>query len=351
VLARDWGKSEEFAEFASFPGRGARYRVRLSVRGRVGALRIGIFEKGSHSLVHIPDCPVHHESIATLLPAIVRIANEQRVLPYHEETHQGVLRAVQLAVEPETGTVQVVFILKDDLRESIPRGQALAQFLSLVGSLPLVHSVFLGALPHKTNTLAADRYVSVLGPSSFEERCGGVRVFYPPGAFGQANPVLHGRVVERVHAMVPGGAQVVEYYAGVGTIGLGLAARGASIKFNELGVGSLEGLSQGLLALGRPSTATVHEGKAGECAGLYQWGDTVIVDPPRKGLDEALLRRLLEEPPERLIYLSCGIEALERESALLRRSDRYELAHLSGWSYFPFTEHVETLFVLRRKEP
>jgi 23S rRNA (uracil1939-C5)-methyltransferase len=112
--------------------------------------------------------------------------------------------------------------------------------------------------------------------------------------------------------------------------------------FNEIGSGSLTGLRRAVAEAGLEQ-AEVVPGPAGKFAHLYQSEDTVIVDPPRKGLDAELLSRLLQEPPARLIYLSCGLPAFLAESQRLYETARYNLTHLSAWSYFPYTEHVETL--------
>jgi 23S rRNA (uracil1939-C5)-methyltransferase len=156
-------------------------------------------------------------------------------------------------------------------------------------------------------------------------------------------------VAEKVRSAALDSTRIVEYYAGVGTLGLGLAAAEKQVVFNEVSEGSIEGLEMGWAALTRNDALQLARGRAGDHAGVYGISDTVIVDPPRKGLDAPLLERLLGEPPRRLIYLSCGIEALMRESRALAQTGKFVLEHISGWPYFPFTEHVETLLVVSRK--
>jgi 23S rRNA (uracil1939-C5)-methyltransferase len=307
-------------------------------------------------LVSIPNCRVHHPSVARFLAQFVEIVNAAQLAPYQEARHEGLLRAVQLAVIPDTGKLQVVLLVRDDLSTPAALPAPLLSVVETLAGVNEVHSVFLGALPHKTNTLTADRYVRSAGPEMYEDCCAGAANFYPPSAFGQANPLMHRRVVERVGAMVSPdlsaeGGRVVEYYCGVGTIGLSLKKRGHDVVFNELGAGSIEGLKAGFAALGeREGAIPLYEGKAAQHAELYKRGDVVIVDPPRKGLDGPLLARLLEHPPQQLVYLSCGLDSLIREMSLFAAAGAMRLEHISGWSYFPFTEHIETLLVLKRKE-
>ena len=331
-----------------FPGEGVgyRYRSRLSVRGRVGALSLGIFEAGSHKLVPILRCSVHHSAIQLGLPKLEAWLNEARIAPYDEVAHTGLLRAVQLAVEPVTGRIQVVFLLRDTLEQPKAWLNQFEPCAEVLGES--LGGLFLGALPHKNNSLVAERFVHVAGNETISDVCGGQRVYFPPNAFGQANPAMHARAVEVIHTFVEPASDVVEYYAGVGTIGLGLLDRARTVVFNEVGGGSLRGLRLALSEHPAAARASVVEGSAGDQAELYEPDAVVIVDPPRKGLDAPLLKRLLAEPPRRIIYLSCGLESFVREAEEFRRCGRFSLSYLAGWGYFPYTRHIETLAVFER---
>lgn len=348
-LAETWGYAHP--EINDFPAWGYRHRVRLSVRrGREGLLS-GIFETGSHRLVHIPDCPLHHPSIEAFLERILETASQCSLDVYDEGSHTGLLRALQLSVEPQTGKVQAVFLVRDALAPGHQVEKKLDALLEGVQGDSLTHSLWLGALPQRTNSLNPESVVRVHGPEAFVDWCGGVEVSYPPDAFGQANPLLHSIAVEKIHELVPRDSSVIEYYCGVGTIGLGLVARGQSVQFNEVGAGSLRGLRLGLSKLpAADKRALILPGQAGDHAEAYLEEHTVIVDPPRKGLDPALLSRLVRTPPQRLIYLSCGLASLLKESAQLRGAGRLRLVFLSAYNYFPHTEHIETLAVWERIE-
>lgn len=338
-----WGAPR--VELHPFEGRGHRYRVRLSVRGRAGALEVGIFEEGSHRLVSIPRCPVHHPEINRLTGRLIELGNELGIEPYDEKAHRGLLRAVQMAVHPATARVQLVLLV---LTRALNQKTIERRLLKLVAALSEeTHSVFVASLPERTNSLVGKEWLHLHGPAFLEDSVNQARVYLPPDAFGQANPVLHERAVIQIHEFARDAPRIVEYYAGVGSIGLGLACAGQAVAFNEIGAGSLAGLRHGLKRADLEE-CTVLEGPAGRFAHAYGIDDTVVVDPPRKGLDIELLARLCEEPPRRLVYLSCGLPALLQESERLRSTGRYQIHHVSAWAYFPFTEHVETLVVFDR---
>lgn len=305
-------------------------------------MQLGIFEAGTHRLVHIPHCPIHHRAILEFLPELIQWLNEMRIEPYREDTHQGLLRALQFAVEPQSERLQLVLLVKDELSKP----HALVEIFSPLWQcfVERFSGVFLGALPEVGNSLLAQRLVKLGGAEMLRDDLGEVPCFFPPDAFGQANPLLHAEAVRAVHKWVPLGSSVVEYYAGVGSIGLGLIPRVRHMRMNEVGRGSLRGLRAGLEKLGALHVEVL-EGRAGEHAAAYGSEDVLIVDPPRKGLDASLLQRIVLSPPARLIYLSCGLDAFEREASQLASAGLVQLKSLSGWSYFPFTRHVETLAV------
>ena len=144
---------------------------------------------------------------------------------------------------------------------------------------------------------------------------------------------------------MPQGARVAEFYAGTGAIGLSLLARAGALSMNEASAPALAGLELGLAELDAVDRAkiTVVEGPAGDAIQSAAGADVVIADPPRKGLDSALMEYLRGAPPERLLYVSCGLESLVEDAATLTARGTLRLAGLSAFNLFPFSEHVETL--------
>ncbi|MGC4093323.1 MAG: hypothetical protein QM756_36615 [Polyangiaceae bacterium] len=328
---------------------GFRYRARLAVRGRAAQPKIGIFELGSHRVVHIPNCQIHHPLINEVGERVRQTLVAHRLPLYSDSAHAGRVRYLQVAVERQTSTAQVVLVTNDadyhgldaffdDLRQRL--GSSL-------------HSLFWNGQPERSNAVLGEAWQRVHGPAVLAELSNGTPVFYPPGAFGQSHLDLAERIAAQVATHVPPDSRVLEYYAGVGAIGLPLVARNRSLLVNEVGPASLEGLTLGIAA--QPpelrECIQVHPGTAATQAHLANPDhvDVVIVDPPRKGLDAPLLAQLIQAPPPRLIYVSCGLQAFLREAASLLDSRRFALARLDAFALFPYTEHVETLAVFERR--
>lgn len=296
-------------------------------------------------MVDIPSCEIHHPLINQVARALKASMREVGATCYSDVANAGLVRAVQIAVERSTRTAQVVLVCNATEPTSARR---------LLGSLtqrlgPALHSLWWNGNAARTNVILGDVFEHVLGPRYLSEELGGARVFFPPGAFGQNNLDLFAEMIAQVHRAVAPGAHVVELYAGTGAIGLGLVSRAASLTFNELGEASLGGLTRGLEELSAEERARVRvvRGSAETAASEITEHSTVIVDPPRKGLEPALLAALARRTPEQLIYVSCGLSSFLRDAEALV-SQGLRLCSATAYDLFPYTEHVETVACFRR---
>lgn len=324
---------------------GFRQRARLAVRGRQGAPKIGIFQEGSHRVVDIPNCQIHHPLINVVARALKATMRQLGATCYSDAAHAGLVRALQVVVETETQTAQVVVVCNGDAPEPArPLLDALAARLG-----PSLNGLWWNGNPERTNVILGPSFWHHSGREVVEERLGGARVFFPPAAFGQNNQELFAQLLEHVRGLIPPGRDVVELYAGCGAIGLGLVERSRSVLFNELGAASLAGLARGIDALPRELGARVRviAGSAETAAPAIGPDSVVIVDPPRKGLEPSLLASLAASPPAQLIYVSCGLASFLRDAEVLIGAG-LRLQSATAYDLFPYTDHVETLAELRR---
>jgi tRNA/tmRNA/rRNA uracil-C5-methylase (TrmA/RlmC/RlmD family) len=322
---------------------GFRHRARLAVRGRTRSPKIGIFATGSHHVVDIPRCLVHHPLVNEVAAEARAAIRETGTPVYSDEVHLGLIRYLQIVVQRSPLLAQVVVVANAESPDS-SRPLLAALGARLGGRL---HSLFWNGNALRTNSILGETWHREIGEEAVEERLGGARVYYTPGAFGQSHLELSSTLVEAAHAAVPDGARVVELYAGVGAIGLGLAHRVAELHVNEVSKESLRGLELGVAALDPAARARVHvvAGQASAATELVERADVVIVDPPRKGLDTAVLAALVRAPPRRLVYVACGLDTFLADELHLNDSGRLRLAELTAYDMFPHTEHVEILAV------
>ena len=168
----------------------------------------------------------------------------------------------------------------------------------------------------------------------------GVPFHYATEGFFQINLPVYSQSLLDMKAWVPEGTQVVDMYSGVGTIGLTIGGDGVTlVEVNEHAVREMERNVAELAMNAKPVLA------ASENALEYITGDKcIIVDPPRAGLHEDVVNRLLETKPQRIIYLSCNPATQARDVA--RLAEAYGIKSHRGYNYFPHTPHIEHLVVL-----
>jgi len=320
---------------------GFRLRARLAIRGRLGSPKVGLFELGTHRVVHVPNCRVHHPLINHIAAVVRRALVEARVTSYSDAAHLGLARYLQVVVERSSQSAQVVLVANSPTPEPLaPCSDLIRERLGAE-----LHSLWLNAHCERSNAVLGREFHRWCGPPSVVERFGGPKVHYPPGAFGQSNLEIAELIIEHLRAQIPQGARVAEFYAGTGAIGLSLLARAGALSMNEASAPALAGLELGLAELEAADRAkvTVVEGLAGSAFSSAAGADVVIADPPRKGLDSALVEHLRSAPPARLLYVSCGIKSLVEDAARLTARGTLRLADLTAFNLFPFSEHVETV--------
>jgi 23S rRNA (uracil1939-C5)-methyltransferase len=323
-----------------------RHRARLAIRGRLGSPKIGLFQADSHQLVHIPHCRVHHPLINAVAGVVRRALVEAKVTCYSDRVHLGLARYLQVAVERRSGTAQVVLVANTDT--VAPLSECLELIRERLG--PGLHSLWVNFNTQENNVIMAPGFYHHCGPQSVVEEFGGAPVHYPPGAFGQSNLEVAEQIVGHIRERIPQGVQVSEFYAGVGAIGLSLLEKVSALTLNEAGTQSLFGLQLGLAELAAPLRARVQviPGTAQAAVHAAMGSQVVIVDPPRRGLDPELTQFLAAQPPEHLIYVSCGLPGFLNDVGLLLAGGKMRLSELTAFNLMPFTEHVETVASFRR---
>jgi 23S rRNA (uracil1939-C5)-methyltransferase len=323
------------------PGFASRHRARLMVRGRTRTPKIGLFQEGSHRIADIPQCRIHHPLINRVAAAVRSAARDAGVEPYADRPHRGALRAIQVVVERRSQTAQLVLV---------ENAAAPGRVAELAGPLQralgdALHSLWWNGNPERTNAILGAAWQHLAGPEVILEEVGGCEIAFPPGAFGQSHPALADRIARSAQHCIPDGARVVEFHSGCGPLGMGLLRRVERLTFNEVNAASLDGLARGIAR--RPEAerarAMIRAGPAADHVDLLREADAVLVDPPRSGLEPALLGALCAAPPERLVWVSCGLDAFLAQAASLLDRTRLRLRSLEAYALFPFTEHVETL--------
>lgn len=330
---------------------GWRCRAKLAVRGTKEEPLIGLFRAGSHLVSDIPNCRVQH-------PLINMAANFLRnwivafgMVPYNEKTGKGVLRYVELAVDRENQRVQLVLVLNQKEDEALGSdGQNFAIESLWKGHPEMWHSIWLNFNKRRDNVILGDRWKRLYGEELLWDRFCGHRVCFHPASFAQANPEMFEKLLLRLCNSVPQGTNGVEFYAGGGVIGMTVVEKCQTLCCNEIVSVAEQCFQESYKHLPEESKnkLTFICGPAEKQTDLLNQVDLVIVDPPRKGVDEGLLRCLCNKSKvKRLIYVSCGWKSFQRDCNKLLEHE-WKLTSAESFLFFPGSDHLEILAVFDR---
>ncbi len=346
-----WGEIKEF--FSSYTAIsltvgsviGWRTRSKLAVRGVASHPHIGLFKRGTHEVISIPDCPLHHPYINRAYVSVYEQMILSKIEPYDELKRSGTLRYVQFAVERKNRRIQLAVVINRQARD--PQIDKYVKQLYTTGKFL---GIWVNLQPEATNRIFGESWYLAEGEPYLTETLGGIEISLHPACFAQAHLELFELILASIKQSVLPGMRVVEFYAGVGVIGLTCSALSREVVCCEINpfAESCFQLSRLKLPLSVQEKVRFVSGDAGRLCALVEEADVVIVDPPRKGLDPELLQRLCHATHlKQLIYLSCGFISFKKECVLLMQHG-WEIEKAEGYLLFPGSDHVETLCVLRR---
>lgn len=321
---------------------GWRTRSKLAVRGTSQAPAIGLFRRGSHEVVSIPDCPLHHPSINKAVALIADCISSFQFEPYNEALGTGFLRYLQFSVERVTSQVELTCVLNRPF-------PSLKDVVNQLYSKGLFHSIWVNMQPEKTNRIFGEKWIHCAGEPILWESLGTVRCAFHPGCFSQANLPLFEKALYRISDWVNSKSSVLELYCGTGAIGFNLARRGCKVHAVEMNPHAAESfdLTRKQLPLEVQNRISFEVAQS-EGTSLDGY-EVLIVDPPRKGLGLNLVKEICKTKDlKQIIYLSCGPQSLQRDLGwFIERGWSVEKAE--GYLFFPGTDHIEMLCSLKKE--
>lgn len=330
---------------------GWRCRAKLVTRGSSEKPIIGLYEKDSHHPKDIPFCKVHHPAINRAVEILRAWIISENIPLYDEQSGLGLLRYIQLAIERSTQKVQLSLILNCHSNEWHQEIQK-SLLTSLWESKPeLWHSLWINFNQRRDNVILGTAWELIYGEKWLWDKFLENHICFLPASFAQANLEMYELLLQRLEAYVPHGTDLLEYYAGVGSIGLSLIEKCSRLRCIEIVPTAQECFSESVRQLPSDLQKRVQftVGSGAQHAKLLKQAECVVVDPPRKGLEPALLKALCEEGSvNRLIYVSCGWESFKRDCDKLVEAG-WKVDNAEVFLFFPGTDQLETLAILTRK--
>lgn len=322
---------------------GWRTRAKLAVRGTTIDPQIGLFQQGTHQIIPVSHCPLHHPAINRAYKSVYDTMKHRGIIPYCEKSGGGQLRYVQFVVERKTRRIQLTLVVvKED-----PFIEKWVKQLYIEGGF---HSIWLNIQSEATNTIFGDRWKLYEGEPYIEDRIADITFSFHPACFMQAHLSLFEDLIRSVQRHIFTHKHVLDLYAGVGIIGLNCAVKSKAVSCVEYNPYAQECFDLSLWKCLPEMQKKVQffQGPVEKYLDMIQDAEVVIVDPPRKGLEASVLQAILAaKKTEQLIYISCHPLSFFRDCAqLLEKGWRVALAET--YLLFPGSDHIELLCILER---
>jgi len=322
-----------------------RYRNKLEYSfgaGEDGTLLCGFHVPGSWERIHhIEDCLLASAPANQARRDVLAFARAQGLAPFDRRTRTGFLRNLVVREGRASGQLQVRLVTAPGEFDA----DALAATLD-------VHGLLWTRTDARSETTAGGQTELISGVTTLDERVGSLELRISPEAFFQTNSEM----AERLYALIAveaglrGWERVFDLYSGIGSIGLSLAGRAGSVHGLEV----VESAVADAIANARHNEITNTSFYAGdvrlalgELVARAGRPDVLVVDPPRAGLSQKIVRRVIEASPKRIVYVSCNPTTLAPNAAALVEAG-WRLERVTAVDMFPQTPHIECVALLCR---
>ena len=368
MVPEDWNTLETGCEVP------VRYRNKAQFpfgKDKEGKTVCGFYAGRTHDIVANTDCLLGAKENEDILKAVLSYMEECHVKPYSELTGEGLIRHVLIRKSMASGQIMVCVIING---KELPKKEVLIDKLTKIQGM---HSISISRNEKNTNVILGDSYETIWGDDKivdtvcqvvYKKSTGrwermedsGVTFRISPLSFYQVNPIQMERLYSTAleYADLTGNETVWDLYCGIGTISLFLAKKAKEVYGVEIVPQAIEDAKENA-ALNHIDNVTFFVGKAEEVLpefyereqGQSEFNmlhpDVIVVDPPRKGCDEACLSTMVKMKPERIVYVSCDSATLARDVKYLRENG-YEIKRVRACDMFGNSVHTETVCLLSK---
>ena len=315
-----------------------------------GAPCIGFYAGRTHRIVPCPDCKLQPGVLNEIGNALCAFFAQQDIRPYDEQSGKGLVRHIFLRRGAHSGQIMVCLVCT---RAKLPHAEQLCT--ALREQFPAISTILLNVNAKNTNVILGGENHILYGPGYIEDTLCGVPVRLGPLSFYQVNTLAAERLygVAAQYAQLTPDDALLDLYCGMGTIGLSMADQCRELIGVEIVPEAIESAKANAARMGKAVAAKSRFfcADAGQAAtqlaaeGLHP--DIVMLDPPRKGCDEATLSAVVRMAPRRVVYVSCNPATAARDAAWLEKNG-YHAEKVQPVDLFPRTKHCEAVLLLTK---
>ena len=319
-----------------------------------GHIVAGFYAPKSHRVTPVEDCPLAPEIFGRIVGRVLSFANENGYTAYNEGTGEGLLRHIYLRGGEIGGEVLLTLVVNGD---RLPCEAQLVD--TLCKEFPELVGILINENTESTNVVLGDKFRTIFGRDYIYDTLAGVRLKITAPSFYQVNracaEILYAKAREL--AAPTKDDVLLDLYCGAGSIGLSMARDVRELIGIEI-IDSAVRCAEENAEENGITNAKFYTGDAADTERLLENAerslgraikpDIIVLDPPRGGCDERLLRFVASLSPKRIVYVSCNPKTLARDAEILLQLG-FDCGTVTPVDMFPLTGHVESLVCLQRQ--
>ena len=310
---------------------------------------IGVFANRTHEVIPMEKCLIQNPISEEIAKTVLEFIKKNKISIYNEQTIKGLFRHIVIKVGIKTNEVMCILVING---KQIPKENELVEILTK--KYPNIKTIVKNINTKNTNVILGQENINIYGNGYIEDKLGEYTFKISPLSFYQVNPIqaekLYNIGVDA--AKITKNDTVFDLYCGIGTISLFMARYAKKVYGVEIVEQAIEDAKENAKINNVNNTEFI----AGDTEIVLDdlinnkniVPDVIMVDPPRKGLDNKSIDNILKIKPDRFVYISCNPATLVRD--LAKFEEIYDVKEIQPVDMFPFTGHVECCSVLYLKK-
>lgn len=310
---------------------------------------MGVFANRTHEIIPINKCYIQNEQTEEIAKYAFELWNKNNLSIYDEKTRKGLLRHIVTKIGIKTNEIMLILVINGDKfkdEEGFVR--------NIINRYPNVKTIVKNINTKNTNVILGDKNVKIYGDGYIKDRLGEYIFKISPLSFYQVNPIQAEKLynIGVQAAKINKNDVVFDLYCGIGTISIFMAKYAKEVYGIEI-VDEAVKMAEENASLNNVENTKFISGDVeivlDELINIkHIIPDVIMIDPPRKGLDNKSIENIMKIRPNRFVYISCNPATLVRD--LAKFENMYDVQEIQPVDMFPWTSHVECVAVLNLKQ-
>ena len=307
---------------------------------------IGVFANRTHEIIPMEKCLIQSEISEKIAKSIYNFIIKNNISVYNEKTGKGLFRHIVIRKAFKTGEIMCTLVING---RQIPKEKELVK--ELIQNYPDIKTVVKNINTKNTNVILGKENIVLYGEGYIKDKLGKYLFKISPLSFYQVNPVQTEKLYNLAIQMAKITKQdtVFDLYCGIGTISIYMAEYAKKVYGIEIVEEAIKDAKENAKINNIDNTEFI----AGDVVKILDdlinnkkiIPDIVMIDPPRKGMDQTSIKNILKIKPKKIVYISCNPATLVRDLKYLE--EEYKIEKIQPVDMFPFTSHIEIICVLK----